>query len=139
MKSLVPVRPFLMRAAGLGLCAGCVLALAPIARAAADAPLSVDSAAPLQATLLPTVSISSSARHPERIAMHVAATAPLAVTLLPTVYVHARRIEPVSADGRATELPSYAAYAIDVSRRLACFEDGQAASASPFRADPMSR
>lgn len=141
MKSLVPVRTFLIRAAGLGVCVGCALALGPRANAAEDAPLSVESTAPLQATLLPTVSISSSIRNPERVAMHVAATPPLAVTLLPTVHVNARWIEPVGADERATELPSYAAYATDTSRRLACFEENLSptAWAPPFRPDPMSR
>lgn len=73
------------------------LTLALIAGAAAHAnaaTLSVDAGAPIQATLLPEVTVvASSARPYQEPTLHVAATAPLSVTLLPTVHVNARAPE----------------------------------------------
>lgn len=140
MKACTSVRTFLMRAVGLGVCAACALAVAPRASAADGALLSIDSAAPLHATLLPTVSITSSASHPERVAMRVAPTAPLDVVLLPTVHVYAHELEALGAtDESVDERPEYASYATDTSRRLACFEDGLPAATSALHMDPMSR
>lgn len=62
--------------------------------AADAATMSVDAGAPIQATLLPEVTIAASASRPQAEAtMRVAATAPLSVTLLPTVHVNARAQE----------------------------------------------
>jgi hypothetical protein len=47
--------------------------------------MTIDSAAPIRATLLPTVSIDATSAR-----MRVADTAPIEVTLLPTVHVSAR-------------------------------------------------
>ncbi|MEP7043369.1 MAG: hypothetical protein ABI843_09910 [Dokdonella sp.] len=52
--------------------------------------MTVDDVAPLQATLLPTVSITGDSANPyAEPRMSIAATAPLGVTLLPTVHVTA--------------------------------------------------
>ena len=60
------------------------------ANAAQDATMTVDDTAPLQATLLPTGSITGDAANPyAEPRMRVASTAPLGVTLLPTVRVTA--------------------------------------------------
>lgn len=77
------------------LCSALVLASfagAAQANAAQDAvTMSVDAAAPVQATLLPEVTVFASQARPAAAAtMRVAATAPLRVTLLPTVRVNAR-------------------------------------------------
>lgn len=73
------------------------LTLAFVAGAAAHAnaaTMSVDAGAPIQATLLPEVTIVASRARPDlEPTMHVAATSPLGVTLLPTVRVTARAQE----------------------------------------------
>ncbi|MFC4818907.1 hypothetical protein [Dokdonella ginsengisoli] len=73
------------------------LTLALIAGAAAHAnaaTMSVDAGAPIQATLLPEVTVVASSSRPyQEPTLRVAATAPLSVTLLPTVHVNARAQE----------------------------------------------
>lgn len=89
MKSNVPVRRFLIRAAGA--CATGVLVFTPWVGAARDeVVMSVDPGAPLQATLMPSVSISASAGRPDRVTMRIGDESPLAVTLLPAVHVGTR-------------------------------------------------
>jgi hypothetical protein len=93
--------------------------------------MTIDSAAPIRATLLPTVSIDATPATSESnpATMRIADTAPVEVTLLPTVHVSARtlrevavllptvRVTPdsaaiadadgiVEADGFATTLPA---------------------------------
>jgi hypothetical protein len=53
--------------------------------------MSVDSQAPLHATLLPEVTVSARAAHPAQTTSHVASNDALSVTLLPTVHVTAGR------------------------------------------------
>jgi hypothetical protein len=83
-----------------------LFATGAVATAHADAPstMTVDSDAPVRATLLPTVSIdatqSTSATNPAR--MRVADTAPFEVTLLPTVHVKA----PTNPELAVTLLPT---------------------------------
>lgn len=71
---------------------GCAFVGMHAPRAAAqDAAMSIDGAAPLQATLLPTVSVTASRRNPAaEPSLSIADAAPLHVTLLPTVRVTAR-------------------------------------------------
>ena len=83
---VTPVRTPLIRALFLGTGMACAAALAPHA-AAQDALFSVEAAAPLQATLLQTVSISAHVSDPARVEMHVAPGVPIPVSLLPTVHV----------------------------------------------------
>jgi hypothetical protein len=56
----------------------------------AEVSMTIDDAAPVRATLLPTVSVEASAKDPGHAAMRIADVAPLEVTLLPTVHVTAR-------------------------------------------------
>ena len=83
-----------------------LFATSAFATAPADAlsTMTVDSDAPIRATLLPTVSIdatqSTSATNPAR--MRVADTAPFEVTLLPTVHVKA----PANPELAVTLLPT---------------------------------
>ena len=58
----------------------------------AQAPTTVESRAPIRATLMPTVSVDADASTSDAnpATMRIADTAPLQVTLLPTVYVTAR-------------------------------------------------
>lgn len=77
------------------------------ANAASDPTMTVDARAPLQATLLPTVTVIASTTHPDGDAtFHVAATQALAVTLMPTVRVTAR-----GAALAVTVLPTVRVYA----------------------------
>lgn len=72
---------------------GTALALAFLATTAGAnaATMSVDAGAPIQATLLPEVTVFASSASPEAAStMRVAATKPLSVTLLPTVRVNQR-------------------------------------------------
>lgn len=72
------------------ICSALALVFAGAACANA-ATMSVDAGAPIQATLLPEVTIvASSARPDVEPTMRIAATAPLSVTLMPTVRVHQR-------------------------------------------------
>lgn len=89
----VPIRNVLIRGVvGIGVCTACVLAFMPWAGAANDAVLvSVDTDAPLRATLMPSVVVSASASRPGHVTMQVGDDAPLAVTLMPTVRVGMRQ------------------------------------------------
>jgi len=84
----------LIRAALATAFVGCALIfthLSPASPAHASETMSVDTRAPLHATLLPVVSVFAEATHPGGIvAMRIAATEALPVTLLPTLYVTAR-------------------------------------------------
>ena len=85
--------PLIRAAVATALAAGAfMLSQTPQATAAADpVTMSVDARAPLQATLLPVVSVVADANEPDGAAsLHVAATDALPVTLMPTVYVTAR-------------------------------------------------
>lgn len=77
------------------------LILAFVAGAAAHAnaaSMSVDAATPIQATLLPEVTVVASSARPDlEPTLRIAATAPLAVTLLPTVRVTERAPEDLAA------------------------------------------
>ena len=73
------------------ICSTLALVLAGTAACATAATMSVDTRAPIQATLLPEVTVFASSAHPEAAStMRVAATKPLSVTLLPTVHVNQR-------------------------------------------------
>ena len=85
--------PMIRAAVATALAAGAfMLPQTPSATAAEDfSTMSVDTRAPLHATLLPTVSVTADTNTPDGAStMHVAATDALPVTLLPTVFVHAR-------------------------------------------------
>lgn len=79
-----------------------------------DTTMSVDGAAPLRATLLPTVTITADAARPNAEPhLQVASTAPLEVTLLPTVRVTAQapvlaavQLPVVRVTARAEALPA---------------------------------
>lgn len=78
--------------------------------AASPSTFRVDDAAPVQATLLPEVSVTASRAHPNAEPhMAVAATAPLQVTLLPTVYVQASAFAPMPARalGTLAQVPAF--------------------------------
>lgn len=76
-----------MAAAMLG---GFIAVHAPAVLAAPDrSGMSIQARAPLQATLLPTVTVVANAAHAADAGFHVAAGSALPVTLLPTVYVTA--------------------------------------------------
>ncbi len=76
-----------IRIAGLAAALACATASVH----ASDAAFSVEARAPLQATLMPTMSIVADANDPSREpTWSVADTAPLAVTLMPTVTVTAQ-------------------------------------------------
>lgn len=85
--------PMIRAAVATALAAGAfMLSQTPPATAAEDSStMSVDTRAPLHATLLPTVSVIADANDPDGVAgMRIAATDSLPVTLLPTVFVTAR-------------------------------------------------
>lgn len=73
------------------MCAALALVFAGTAACANAATMSVDPGAPIQATLLPEVTVVASSFRPDAApTMRVAATAPLNVTLMPTVRVNQR-------------------------------------------------
>ena len=73
------------------MCTALAFVFAGTAACAHAATMSVDARAPIQATLLPEVTVFASSARPEAAStMRVAATKPLNVTLLPTVRVNQR-------------------------------------------------
>ena len=78
--------------------------------AASPSTFRVDDTAPVQATLLPEVSVTASRAHPDaEPQLAVAATAPLQVTLLPTVHVRASAFAPMPARAlrAVAQLPAF--------------------------------
>ncbi len=79
-----------------------VAVAAGTAKASCAETMTVDSRAPLAATLLPTVTVVADVAKPDADARwHVAADAPLPVTLMPTVRVSARIAIPMVAQAHA--------------------------------------
>jgi hypothetical protein len=101
----------LIRAAVATALAGGVFLVSQVPQAIAaqaSQTMSVEARAPLQATLLPVVSVVADATHPDGVTwMQIASTEALPVTLMPTVFVTAR------ADSLAETMPSSVRAAVD--------------------------
>jgi hypothetical protein len=125
-------------------------ALANTQASDATTSMTVDAGAPIQATLLPTVTLEASSAN-SAVTMRVADTAPVMVTLLPTVHVTARaqnqlavtllptvRVTPASA---ATIDGDVIADAEDIASNLPVIDDASPNGERPLglRARTMPR
>ena len=89
MQIQLPNHRFFLRTTGVALLGGALVLLPWLVATPVEVTMSIDHTAPVQVTLLPTVTVSASTAEPERVSFDVEDRQPLAVTLLPTVHVHA--------------------------------------------------